>query len=411
MKILITQRELISWGGSEMFTIEVANELRRRGHEVAVFCPRIGFPSSLMLPGGTWVKSRLSEIPWTPDVIHGQHHLQAMAALSYFLDAPAIYYCHGVVPWPEQAPIHARIRKYLVMCELMMPGLETADGISRDRIAVVPVFVNTKRFSKVRRPVARPERALLFGGSGFSSGELRRLEKACGERGISLEKIGYVYGNPIDRPEEFLPNFDLVFAIGRCAAEALACGCAVIPIVPGLAGHLITSENFDDLAFSNFSPRYFTSGSQISTDWLTTESERYSPETQAQVTSRVRNTRTLIGAVDQLEAIYNDVVDDYTRNPSNPSEREFAPYLEKLSSTVDIMWDQGREIEKFRADLAFKAEYISELQRHIIDQHQLLNPYAPRIRTTLRMIAWTLAVKGRGYLVQLLRRLQLRGYQ
>src|SRR3984893_15564266 len=219
MKILITQRELISWGGSEMFTIEVANELRRRGHEVAVFCPRIGFPSSLMLPGGTWVKSRLSEIPWTPDVIHGQHHLQAMAALSYFLDAPAIYYCHGVVPWPEQAPIHARIRKYLVMCESMVPGLETADGISRDRIAVGPVFVNTKRFSKVRRPVARAERALSFGGSGFSSGELRRLEKACGERGISLEKIGYVYGNPIDRPEEFLPKFDLVFAIGPCAAE------------------------------------------------------------------------------------------------------------------------------------------------------------------------------------------------
>jgi hypothetical protein len=164
------------------------------------------------------------------------------------------------------------------------------------------------------------------------------------------------------------------------------------------------------LAFSNFSPRYFTSGSQISTDWLTTESERYSPETQAQLTSRVRTTRTLIGAVDQLEAIYKDVVDDYKRNPSNPREREFAPYLEKLSSTVDIMWDQGREIEKFRADLAFKAEYISELQRHIIDQHQLLNPYVPRIRTTLRMIAWTVAVKGRGYLVQLLRRLQHRGF-
>ena len=411
MKVLITQRELISWGGSEMFTIEVANELRRRGHEVAVFCPRIGFPSSLMLPGGTWVKSRLSELPWIPDVIHGQHHLQAMAALSYFLDAPAIYYCHGVVPWPEQAPIHARIRKYLVMCESMMAGLETANGISRDRISVVPIFVNTKRFSTVRRPVVRPVRALLFGGSGLSPGELRRLEKACRERGMSLEKIGYEYGNPRDRPEEFLPNFDLVFAVGRCAVEALACGCAVIPILPGLAGHLITVQNFDDFAFSNFSPRYFSSGSQISTDWLTAEIERYSPETVTQVTSRVRATLSLIGAVDQLEAIYNDVVDDYKRAPSNLREREFAPYLEKLSSTVDIMLDQGREIEKYRSELAFKAEYISDLQRHIIDQHQLLNPYVPRIRSTLRMIVWTVAMKGRGYLVQLLRRLQRRGYR
>jgi hypothetical protein len=404
MKVLITQHELITWRGSEMFTVEVANELRKRGHEVAVFCPRIGIPSSLMLAGGTWVKSRLCEIPWTPDVIHGQHPLQAIAALSYFLDVPAIYYCHTVTPWQ---PVHTRIRKYLVRSESIMPGLETVDSISRDRIAVLPAFVNTKRFSTVRRPVRPFRRALLFGGSRFSPGELRRLEQACRERGMTLEKIGQAYGNPIDRPEELLPNFDLVFAVGRCAAEALACGCAVIPIVPGLAGNLITPENFDDLAFSNFSPRYFSSGSRISMEWLTTEIERYSPETQAAITARVRSTRTLTGAVDQLEAIYNDVVDDYKRNPPNPREGEFAPFLEKLSSTGDLWWDQRGETEKVRADLAAQAEYINILQRHIIDHHQLLSPYFPRVRTTLRMIAWTAAVKGRRYLVQFLRRSQL----
>lgn len=42
MRILITQRALMNWAGSEMVTIEVANELSARGHEVAVFCPRTG---------------------------------------------------------------------------------------------------------------------------------------------------------------------------------------------------------------------------------------------------------------------------------------------------------------------------------------------------------------------------------
>ena len=72
MKVLMTQRALLNWGGTEIFTIEVANELSKRGHEVAVFCPRIGFPSTLMNPCGVWVKSRLSELPWEPDMIVSQ---------------------------------------------------------------------------------------------------------------------------------------------------------------------------------------------------------------------------------------------------------------------------------------------------------------------------------------------------
>ena len=81
MKVLMTQRALVNWAGTEMFTIEVANELAKRGHDVAVFSPRVGFPASLMIPSGVWVKSRLNELPWPPDVIHGQHHLQAHALL------------------------------------------------------------------------------------------------------------------------------------------------------------------------------------------------------------------------------------------------------------------------------------------------------------------------------------------
>src|SRR5271166_5240404 len=116
MRILITQRALTDWAGTEMITIELANELSRRGHEVAVFSPRIGFPAKLMEPNAVWARSRLSEIPWQPDIIHGHHHLQAMAALSYFADTPAIYCSHGITPWPERVPIHDRIRKYVVMC-------------------------------------------------------------------------------------------------------------------------------------------------------------------------------------------------------------------------------------------------------------------------------------------------------
>ena len=120
MRILITQRELIHRAGSELFTIEVATELGKRGHEVAVFCPRLGQLANIMFAAGVWIKPRLAEIPWVPEIIHGQHHLQTMAALAYFPKAPAVYHCHGYFPWVEQVPLHPRIRTYVMTCRWMV---------------------------------------------------------------------------------------------------------------------------------------------------------------------------------------------------------------------------------------------------------------------------------------------------
>jgi hypothetical protein len=64
----------------------------------------IGELAKFMLAGGVSVKSRLNEIPWAPVVIHGRHHLQALAAMTRFDAAPAIYHCHGLGPWVEKPP-------------------------------------------------------------------------------------------------------------------------------------------------------------------------------------------------------------------------------------------------------------------------------------------------------------------
>lgn len=321
-----------------MFTIEVARELSRRGNEVAVFCPHIGEPAELMYSGGVQVKNRLVDVPWRPDIIHGQHHLQAMAALSYFADVPAIYYCHGISPWVERVPIHPRIRTYVMMCEWMITPIKTEFDIPGDRIAAIANFVNTKRFSRVRTPPDRLRRAALFGNVGFGQEEQRRLQQACLENGMSLEKIGAEYGNPQPRPEILLPEYDLVFAIGKCALEALASGCAVIPLIPGQAGQLVNAESLDGWIYSNFSPRYYTSASTIGTDWLAAEINAYSPGRLSEVTARVRRDCDLTGAVDSLEKIYAGVIKNYEGTKPDLS-REFGPYLEKLSLEVDAMWE------------------------------------------------------------------------
>jgi Glycosyltransferase Family 4 len=355
MRILMTQRELIHRAGSELFTVEVATELGKRGHEVAVFCPRLGQLANIMFAAGVWIKPRLAEIPWVPEIIHGQHHLQAMAAIGYFLKVPAIYHCHGYFPWVEQVPLHPRIRTYVMMCQWMVGGLEPKFGIPRDRVEVMPNFVNTSRFSQVRTAPDRPRRAVLFSNAGLPLKELAKLESACREEGLSLDKIGMAYGTQQPRPEIFLLDYDLAFAVGKSALEALACGCAVIPVIPGQAGHLITMENFAEWAYANFSPRYYASAAQIDTQWLNGELRAYSPKTAAQVTAKVRGEYALSDAVDRLEKIYRGAIDDYTEQGPGPDVAEFAPYLERLSLEVDAMW---KELEHHRQNA------------RLIEQHQ-----------------------------------------
>src|SRR5689334_5589770 len=345
MRILLVQRELISRCGSELFTIEVSRELSARGHEVTIYSPRVGDITKMVYGHGVQVKTRLSDIPWEPELIHGHHHLHTMAAMAHFENTPANYFCHGPKPWVENAPVHPRIQSYLVNCPWMAVRIEAEFGIEKERISVIPNFVNLTRFSEVRKPPDQPRRALLFHGAGFSDAELRELDRACRRADLSLDKIGGAFGNPQPRPEVFLMEYDLVFAIGKCALEAMSCGCAVMTILPGLAGSLVDSGNFAQWAHSNFSPRYFTSGRQISTDWLTEELKHYAPNDILEVSAKVRREHDLGGAVTALEATYDHAIASFVETP-HTRKAEFSVYLERLAQEADDLWSQNSSLSK-----------------------------------------------------------------
>jgi hypothetical protein len=339
MRILMTQRELRHRGGSEMFSIEVAVELSRRGHNVAVYSPRFGDLAKFMLAGGVWVKSHLSDLPWVPEVIHGQHHLQAVAAMTRFETTPAIYHCHGLGPWVEKPPCHPRIRYYAMMSSAMALRVEPEFGIPRERIVTVANFVNLRRFSRVRTPAPQLRRALVFGNERLPSDERFQLEDACTQEGLTLEYIGTGYGNPQPRPEVFLLDYDLVFAVGKCAMEALACGCAVIPVTAGQAGCLITLDNFAEWAFSNFfPPYYFRSAAQVNAQWLRQELRGYSPESLSGVSTRLRNEHHLEKAVDGLELLYEKAIREHAAQPRAAEVSELGPYLEAMGPEIDSLY-------------------------------------------------------------------------
>jgi hypothetical protein len=130
-------------------------------------------------------------------------------------------------------------------------------------------------------------------------------------------------------------------------------------VVSGLAGRLVTAENFDKWAYSNFSPRHYTSATQIGTDWLRRELRGYSPEDLARVSQRVRNEHDLGRAVDRLEALYEGALREPQKCGEQSSIPELAPYLEKIACEVET------QISKLAKSNNRQTERCGELEREI----------------------------------------------
>src|SRR6185369_5533645 len=80
LRVLLTCHDLAIRAGTQLYTGEVAAEIRARGVAVVDDLDRLGEP---------------------PSIIHGQHHLEAMAAMLRFPTVPALFVCHGWLPWQE----------------------------------------------------------------------------------------------------------------------------------------------------------------------------------------------------------------------------------------------------------------------------------------------------------------------
>ncbi|MEZ5713956.1 MAG: hypothetical protein R3D85_01575 [Paracoccaceae bacterium] len=194
-------------------------------------------------------------------------------------------------------------------------------------------------------------------GQGFDAEEQARLEAACAAHGIALDKVGYAYGNPRPRPEYFLPDYDIAFAIGRSAIEAAASGCAVMPIVPQLAGALVLPETLEDWAAANFSPRYFTSAEVFDAEWLGRQLADHAPDRVAEVTRLVRARHDIERAVDAFEAVYAEAM---AVDAPEGSGAEFARYLARMSVEMDAKWG---ELECRIVEDAATQERLAEMAR------------------------------------------------
>jgi glycosyltransferase involved in cell wall biosynthesis len=308
LRVLLTIQSMERLAGGSLYVRDFAQELFRQGHRPAVYCRRLGLLDAQLRESGIPVSDSIERLA-RPDIIHGNAPIETAAAILRFPETPAIFVCHGWDSPDALAPIFPSVMRYLAVSEISRDRLTYFDGIPEQRIQLHLNPVDLKRFPQRPPLPPRPARALLFSNTISEANRLGVIEQACAQAGISLDVIGEAMGKGYAAPEELLGHYDVVFARGRAALEALACGCAVILCdVLGL-GEMITRENYEILRVRNFGRR--TLQMSFTADSIVWQLQRYDPRDAAAVTRLVREREGLFSAAAALVDIYRAAIREF----------------------------------------------------------------------------------------------------
>lgn len=361
MRVLITNTRLDGRGGTETFTRQLARGLQSRGHTVMAYSSDAAELPRLLESDVIPVATDLTRLAVRPDIIHAQHHLDAMSALLSLRGVPAVYHCHGAV-WRESVPAHPRILEYLAVSDTLAERLAVEFSIPPDRISVLLNAVDLSRFQPRGNPPGRPGRALVYHSRHDArSAPVRAIAEATTRRGISLDCVGARFGRATERPESLLQDYDLVFASGLSALEALACGCAVVVLGRTSCGALVGDANFDRFRRVNFSLP--VNAAPPSASSIGCEIDRYDPAEVLRVSSRTRAEAGFDRLLDALVPVYERVVASHAGAVEDPDAesraaahylRRIVPLVKMTDRLLDGQWSsptRATSLEELRAEV------------------------------------------------------------
>ena len=343
-----------------MYVRDIATGLLQRGHTPVAFSTVLGDVAREMRALTIPVIDNLDVLTNAPDIIHGQHHVETMIAMLHFPDTPAVYFCHGWLPWEENPPRFPRIFRYVAVDHTTRDRLVFENGISESRVSVLLNFVDLERF-KPRGPLpSRPARALFFTNDAEEQ-TIRVVREACRRADIALDVMGASSGTACGAPERALGGYDLVFAKGRSAIEAMAVGAAVVICDISAIGSMVTMCEFDRLRPLNFGIRALKE--PINQDSVEREISRYDATDATRVSERIRSTAGRDSVIDNILLLYQEVIAEFERTERDvpAEERAASEYLRWLSPRL-------KEYERLNAVVAACEQHIRASESSLAQQ-------------------------------------------
>lgn len=306
LKVLITNIRMSSRSGTEMYVHDLARALIRSGHSPVVYSPDQGPLAKELARNSVPMVTELDKIRETPDIIHGHHTLQTLAAMLYFPTTPGIFLCHDFEAWHDTPPKLSRIGRYVAVDQTCADRLVLAEGIDRNQVNILTNPVDLQLFQSRPRLPEKPRKAIIFSSYGNRE-SIQPIQRACDRLGIELDAVGENFGTVCQDPHKLLPEYDLVFAKGRCAREAMAVGCAVVYCDVFGMSFLVTSENVAQMNQWGRRALSFT----VTEERLVQEIKRYDAEDAGKVSSYIRTHNNTDVIYDQLLKIYEQVIQQH----------------------------------------------------------------------------------------------------
>jgi len=373
LRILITNKSFAIRGGAELYVRDLVEALLARGHSPLVYTTDPGEVSVEIRALSVPVIEDLNLLATPPDIIHGQDHVQTITALLHFPGVPAVFFCHGWTAWEAAAPHFPRLLRYVAVDHLCRDRMIFEHGIPEDRIQVIFNFVDLLRF-KARDPLPRyPRRALIFSNYANENNSVRAIREACSRAGIEVDVIGSSAGNTCTEPESLLREYDLVFARGRSALEALAVGAAVVLCGAERAGPMVTTGEFEWLRPLNFGFRALRD--PVNADFLERQIARYDAEDAAKVSRMVRAGAGRDEAVNRIVSLYRDVVAENAvrgQPDVNEESRAAAAYLRWLAPTFKTVYAIENRASLAESALEQLRTELGQLRASLVERDQAL---------------------------------------
>ncbi len=309
LAVLLTSIAMTERAGAYLYVRDLALELQRLGHRPLLYTPLPGVVSEELVRAGVPVVVDARDLPERPDVIHGNHTVETALAAIRLPGVPAVFVCHGL-GWMAEPPGVGAVQRWVAVGSATLERLRATAGVEPERCHLIPNGVDTQRFRPSGRPLPeRPQRAAVFSNNATPGGFVDRIRHACDERGIDLDVLGAGAGRPVETPEDILPGYDLVFARGRCAREALACGCGVVLVDDEGLGRFVDAslvEGYDRAAF----------GAAVLTrphdaELIGAEIDRYDPTRVAAASATLRRGSSLGRMSERLVEVYRLAIADH----------------------------------------------------------------------------------------------------
>lgn len=355
----MTNSSLNTRAGSELYIRDIALALQRAGHHPMAMSTDLGDVAEEMRWHGIPVVDDLEDLPGTPDILHCQHHLEAMIAILRFPGVPAVYFCHGVLPWQEAPFIHPRIFRYVAVDEPTRRACLETHGVPPERLSLILNFVDLDRF-RSRDPLPlSPQTALLFFNGATNLHLVPEVREACRRTGIHLDVVGMGVRRPLSDPEAVLGRYDLVFAKGRSALEAMAVGTAVVLLGDQGVGPMVTSAELDELRLLNFGFRTFTQ--PATPENIMRRIERYNAGDAALVSDRIRSSAGLDRSFQLIVGTYEEAISEFRRHPPDEDSeaRAASDYVKKIA----VLVKKWHALEHHNAALARLLDLFQRLRR------------------------------------------------